>query len=63
MAAEESGTDHPDDEVKGKFRDALARKRGQQAARAGDGDGKDASKIHGAHGSASTQRTFRRKSG
>ena len=63
MASEDSDTDHPEDEVKNKFRDALARKRGQQAARAADSDGKDASKIHGTHGSASTHRTFRRKSG
>ena len=63
MASDDSGTDHPEDEVKSKFRDALARKRGQQAGRGADADGKDASKIHGTHGSASTQRTFRRKSG
>jgi hypothetical protein len=61
MASEDSS--HPEDEVKNKFRDALARKRGRQAARGSDADGKDGSKIHGAHGSARTQRTFRRKSG
>jgi Family of unknown function (DUF5302) len=63
MASDDPSPDHPEDEVKTKFRDALARKRGQQAARAADADGKDGSKIHGTHGSASTQRTFRRKSG
>jgi hypothetical protein len=63
MASEDSSPDHPEDEVKTKFRDALARKRGQQAARGGDADGKASSKLHGTHGSASTQRTFRRKSG
>ncbi|MGW0330765.1 DUF5302 domain-containing protein [Streptomyces sp. NPDC003011] len=49
-----------DNDLKRKFREALARKRSQQvegATRA------DASKIRGAHGPAASQRTFRRKSG
>jgi len=61
MAAEPESTT-ADDDVKRKFREALDRKRGQQAA-AQAGDGKDASKIHGAHGPAASRREFRRKSG
>jgi hypothetical protein len=49
------------DAAKDKFREALERKRGQQAARAADTHGE--SKIHGEHGAAGGKRTFRRKSG
>lgn len=47
--------------TKDKFREALERKRGQQAARAAEAYGE--SKIHGEHGAAGGKRTFRRKSG
>ncbi|HEY2166146.1 MAG TPA: DUF5302 domain-containing protein [Jatrophihabitantaceae bacterium] len=47
---------------KAKFKAALDRKRGGQAAQAGSGPAGD-SKIHGAHGAAGGKRTFRRKSG
>ncbi|MEU9098352.1 DUF5302 domain-containing protein [Streptomyces sp. NPDC048361] len=50
-------------DLKRQFREALARKRGTQAdagAHAGDSA---ASKVRGAHGPASSQKSFRRKSG
>lgn len=50
-------------EVKDKFRAALERKRGHQAERAAEANGRDGSKIHGEHGAAGGKRTFRRKSG
>jgi hypothetical protein len=56
----------PDDEqqdLKRKFREALARKRGMQADAADLASTTNKSKIHGAHGPASSQRSFRRKSG
>lgn len=53
----------PEDEMKRKFREALERKRNQQADSAADGRGVDPSKIHGAHGPAASKRSFRRKSG
>jgi hypothetical protein len=49
-------------DAKDKFREALERKRGQQAERAATGTHGD-SKIHGEHGAAGGKRTFRRKSG
>jgi hypothetical protein len=50
------------DDVKRKFREALDRKR--EAHSEGQGQaGRDPSKIHGAHGPASSRRNFRRKSG
>lgn len=54
--------DGPDD-LKHKFRQALARKRGMQAAAADIAANTDASKVRGAHGPAANQRSFRRKSG
>lgn len=54
--------DGPDD-LKRKFREALARKRGMQAAAGDIAANTDASKIRGAHGPAANQRSFRRKSG
>jgi Family of unknown function (DUF5302) len=57
------GEAKPDiDEVKRKFREALDRKR-QIHAEGSDQGGRDASKIHGAHGPAGNRRSFRRKSG
>jgi hypothetical protein len=52
-----------EDDVRRKFREALDRKRGKRAGVSGSEEGKDPSKIHGAHGPARTQRSFRRKSG
>ncbi|AQS65840.1 DUF5302 domain-containing protein [Streptomyces pactum] len=50
-------------DLKGKFREALARKREKQAEAADLAGHTDASKIRGAHGPAASQRSFRRKSG
>ncbi|MEE4544106.1 DUF5302 domain-containing protein [Streptomyces sp. V4-01] len=63
-AAEPSeAADEAEDDVKRKFREALARKQGGRHANAGGGTGPDQSKIHGAHGRAGGPREFRRKSG
>ncbi|GAA0489002.1 DUF5302 domain-containing protein [Streptomyces stramineus] len=51
------------EDVKRKFREALDRKRGQSAEGGSGGQGRDGSKIHGTHGKAGGQRSFRRKSG
>ncbi|HLH82693.1 MAG TPA: DUF5302 domain-containing protein [Trebonia sp.] len=48
--------------MKRKFREALDRKRQIHAEGSGQG-GRDAGKIHGAHGPAAGRRQFRRKSG
>jgi hypothetical protein len=48
---------------KTKFREALERKRGNQAARAASADARGESKIHGTHSAAGGKREFRRKSG
>jgi hypothetical protein len=57
----------PDDDgqydLKRKFREALARKRGMQADAAALAGNTDVSKVRGAHGPATSQRSFRRKSG
>ncbi|MFJ8649793.1 DUF5302 domain-containing protein [Streptomyces sp. NPDC093546] len=50
-------------DLKRKFREALARKRGAQADAADVAANPDASKVRAAHGPASSQRSFRRKSG
>ena len=52
-----------EDEVKRRFREALERKQGQNAAGNGAASGKDPSKVHSAHGPAGSRRSFRRKSG
>jgi len=62
MASAAPEPEGAEDDVKRKFREALDRKRGQQADKAA-ADGKDSSKIHGTHGPASHKREFRRKSG
>ena len=65
-AADDLALDAPEadeDEVKRKFREALARKQGARHGGAGSGTGPDQSKIHGAHGRAGGPREFRRKSG
>ncbi|MDT4932717.1 MAG: hypothetical protein QOK11_609 [Pseudonocardiales bacterium] len=48
---------------KAKFREALERKRGNQADRAAAAEAHGDSKIHGEHAAAATKRTFRRKAG
>lgn len=50
-------------DLKRKFREALARKRGAQADAADPAANPDASKVRAAHGPAANQRSFRRKSG
>ncbi|MFG2679652.1 DUF5302 domain-containing protein [Streptomyces sp. NPDC048392] len=50
-------------DLKGKFREALERKRGKQAEAAALAANADVAKIRGAHGPAAAQRSFRRKSG
>jgi hypothetical protein len=50
------------DDVKAKFREALARKQGQHGDGVG-GSGPSGSKIHEAHNRAGAKRQFRRKSG
>ncbi|UXY22790.1 DUF5302 domain-containing protein [Streptomyces cynarae] len=50
-------------DLKRKFREALARKRGAQADAADVAANPDASKVRSAHGPAASQRSFRRKSG
>jgi hypothetical protein len=64
MADAASGSEGSEDDLKRKFREALERKRAKEeeetsAARGG----KDAGKVHGAHGPARNRRSFRRKSG
>ncbi|MFF9765079.1 DUF5302 domain-containing protein [Streptomyces sp. NPDC014636] len=62
LSPDDDGHDGQDD-LKRKFREALARKRGMQADSAELAANTDASKVRGAHGPASNQRSFRRKSG
>jgi Family of unknown function (DUF5302) len=52
-----------EDEVKRRFREALERKQGKNAAGNGAVSGKDPSKARSAHGPAGSRRSFRRKSG
>ncbi|HEV2784409.1 MAG TPA: DUF5302 domain-containing protein [Actinophytocola sp.] len=51
----------PQDDVRARFREALERKQAKAKSREGHADG--SSKIHDAHGPASSRRVFRRKSG
>ena len=61
--SEDAESDHPRDEAKRKFREALDRKRAREAGADGGRGGKDAGKLHGVHGLARSRRSFRRKSG
>ena len=62
--ADETAAAAPEiDDTKARFREALERKRGGQAASADESNARGASKIHGEHGKAGGGRTFRRKSG
>ena len=60
---EQSTKESAEDEVKRRFREALERKQGKNAAANGSTSGKDPSKVHSAHGPAASRRSFRRKSG
>ncbi|HEV7931783.1 MAG TPA: DUF5302 domain-containing protein [Actinomadura sp.] len=62
MAPNEAESTHPDD-AKEKFREALERKRAQQAAKGAKDQGKGSSGTVDAHGPAQNRRQFRRKSG
>jgi hypothetical protein len=53
----------PQDELKRRFRAALERKQGRETEANAADEGRDPSKIHGAHGPAQSKRSFRRKSG
>jgi Family of unknown function (DUF5302) len=60
------GTDDADgldDEAKRKFREALERKRTKETATAAGAGGRDAGKVQGVHGPASSRRSFRRRGG
>ncbi|MFJ7134737.1 DUF5302 domain-containing protein [Streptomyces fungicidicus] len=50
-------------DLKRKFREALARKRGAQSDAADAATNSRTSKVRATHGPASSQRSFRRKSG
>lgn len=50
-------------DLKRKFREALARKRGAQAEASEAAGNPNASKVRATHGPATSQRSFRRKSG
>ncbi|MCW7946037.1 hypothetical protein AAW14_29575 [Streptomyces hygroscopicus] len=66
-AAPETSSLAPDSDgkydLKHKFREALARKRGAQADAADAAANPNASKVRAARGPAASQRSFRRKSG
>jgi hypothetical protein len=52
-----------EDETRRKFREALERKRAKETGTAGRIAGNDTGKVHGAHGPASSRRSFRRRGG
>ena len=62
-SADQRGSATSGDEVQPKFREALERKRAREAGTIGAPRGKDAGKVHDAHGPARQRRSFRRKSG
>jgi hypothetical protein len=53
----------PEDEARLKFREALERKRAQEAATAGGRAGTGTGKVRETHGPASARRSFRRRGG
>jgi hypothetical protein len=55
--------DGSEDETRRKFREALERKRANDADASAARRGQDAGKIHGARGLARSRRSFRRKTG
>ena len=52
-----------EDETRRKFREALNRKQAGNGGAAGRIAGNDTGKVHGAHGPASSRRSFRRRGG
>ena len=52
-----------ENEERGKFREALERKRAKEAGTAGGPGGSDVGRVQGTHGPASTRRSFRRRGG
>ncbi len=63
MADDASEPEGSEEEMKRRFREALERKRADQADANAARGGKDAGKVHGAHGPARSRRSFRRKTG
>jgi hypothetical protein len=61
--AERDGSAEEEEEMKRRFREALERKRAEQADASGASGGKNAGKVQGAHGPARDRRSFRRKTG
>jgi len=53
----------PEDEARLKFREALERKRAQEAGTAGGSAGAGTGKVRETHGPASGRRSFRRRGG
>jgi hypothetical protein len=51
------------EDLKRRYREALERKQGRAGQQGESAEKGDHSKIHGAHGPESSQRSFRRKSG
>jgi Family of unknown function (DUF5302) len=60
---EAAGAPEDDDEAKRKFRDALERKRTRETSTAAGAGSRDGGKVQGAHGPASSRRSFRRRGG
>jgi hypothetical protein len=60
---ERSAEEEEEEEMKHRFREALERKRAEQADANAARGGKDAGKVQGAHGPAGSRRSFRRKTG
>ncbi|GAA6525795.1 DUF5302 domain-containing protein [Intrasporangium sp. DVR] len=60
--SKQEGSEHgPSEEMKAKFREALAKKHAHGGKDVSDDQ--DRSKVHGAHGPAKAQQMFRRKAG
>lgn len=53
----------PEDEARRKFREALERKRAQEAGSGDETEGKDAGKVQRTQGPARSRRSFRRRGG
>lgn len=60
---EREGSAEEEEDMKRRFREALERKRAEQAGANAARGGKDAGKVQGAHGPAGSRRSFRRKTG
>ena len=61
MSKQEGSGTGPSEEMKAKFREALAKKHAHGGKDVSDDQ--DRSKVHGAHGPAKAQQMFRRKAG